>query len=78
LPAAPENLAEHQPRYHNDALPDRVVDSFQQPLKLSVDSQLAQLRISNWVTFDKKGAFVALLSTCFILSSLQDVSVIKK
>jgi hypothetical protein len=24
----PVNLAEHQQRYHNDALPDRAVDSF--------------------------------------------------
>jgi hypothetical protein len=78
----PVNLAEHQQRYHNDALPDRAVDSF---LCYS-GSYWCSLLINRWRYWIsnrcniliKGTTFLELASTCFMLSSLQDVNASKK
>jgi hypothetical protein len=78
----PVNLAEHQQRYHNDALPDRAVDSFlcySGSYWCSLINRWRYCRISNRCNILIKGTtFLELASTCFMLSSLQDVNASKK
>jgi hypothetical protein len=76
--AAATGEFEHQQRYHNDALPDRAVDSFlllQWQLVLLLINRWRYCRISNRCNILIKGTtFLELASTCFMLSSLQDVN----
>jgi hypothetical protein len=75
--ALPVNCG-HQQRYHNDALPDRAVDSFLCYSGITGSLLINWRRISNRCNILIKGTtFLELASTCFMLSSLQDVNASK-
>jgi hypothetical protein len=83
LPLAATGEFSRRQRYHNDALPDRC--GF---IPLATDTGATEVacwfrwrycRIINRCNILIKGTtFLELVSTCFTLSSLQDVNVIKK